>query len=96
MDLAEIVDSSQQQHLEKIFFGAWVTLYNLDDESEHTYRIVGKDELAPSKGYISWISPLGKAMLGKSIGDIVRLTTPKGEEEFEVVDVSYKEPTTNT
>lgn len=92
MDLAEIVDSSQQQHLEKIYFGAWVTLYNLDDDTEHVYRVVGKDELAPSKGYISWVSPLGKAMLGKSIGDIIRLATPKGEEEFEVIDVSYQTP----
>lgn len=93
MDLAEIVDSSEQQHLEKIFFGAWVTLYHLEDDTEHVYRIVGKDELAPAKGYISWVSPLGKAMLGKSIGDTVRLITPKGEEEFEVIDVSYREPT---
>lgn len=92
MDLAEIVDSSQQQHLEKVFFGAWVTLYNLDDETEHVYRIVGKDELAPSKGYISWISPLGKAMLGRTIGDTVRLTSPKGDESFEVIDIRYKDP----
>ncbi|HSG92082.1 MAG TPA: transcription elongation factor GreB [Methylotenera sp.] len=96
MDLAEIVDSSQQQHLEKVFFGAWVTLFNLDDDTEHVYRIVGKDELAPSKGYISWISPMGKAMLGKTIGDSVRLTSPKGEETFEVIDISYKEPASAT
>lgn len=89
MDLAEIVDSSKQQHLEKIYFGAWVTLYNLDDETEHVYRIVGKDELEPSKGYISWVSPLAKAMLGKTIGDTVRATAPKGEEVFEVIDVHY-------
>ena len=92
MDLAEIVNSSQQQHLEKIYFGAWVTLYNLDDDSEHIYRIVGKDELAPSKGYISWVSPLAKAMLGKTIGDTIRAATPKGEETFEVIDVSYLKP----
>lgn len=91
MDLAEIVDSSLQQHLEKIHFGAWVTLFNLDDDSEHTYRVVGKDELEPSKGYISWVSPLAKAMLGKTIGDTVRAATPKGEETFEVTDVRYHE-----
>lgn len=91
MDLAEIVDSSQQQHLEKIFFGAWVTLFNLDDESEHTYRIVGKDEIEPSKGFISWISPLAKAMLGKGIGDTVRVVTPKGEETYEVVDIRFRQ-----
>ncbi len=90
MDLAEIVDSTQQQHLEKVFFGAWVTLFNLSDNSEQIYRIVGKDELEPSKGYISWVSPLAKSMLGKSVGDVVRVTTPKGEEEFEIVDIRYQ------
>jgi transcription elongation factor GreB len=89
MDLAEIVDSKAQQHLEKVFFGAWVTLYNLDDDSEHTYRIVGKDELDPKKGYISWVSPLAKAMRGKSIGDTVRAVTPNGSEEFEVIGLRY-------
>jgi transcription elongation factor GreB len=92
MDLAEIVDASQQQHLEKVYFGAWVTLYSLDDDTEHTYRIVGKNELEPSKGYISWISPLAKSILGKSIGDTVRAATPKGEETFEIIEIQYLKP----
>jgi transcription elongation factor GreB len=95
MDLAEIVDSSLQQHLEKVFFGAWVTLYNEDDDSEHVYRIVGKDELAPTNGHISWISPLGKAMLGKAVGDAIKVITPKGEETFEIIDVRYQPPAAN-
>lgn len=89
MDLAEIVDSSLQQHLEKVFFGAWVTLFNLADDSEHIYRIVGKDELAPTKGYISWVSPLAKAMLGKGLGDVVKVITPKSEESYEIVGIRY-------
>ena len=89
MDLAEIVDSSLQQHLEKVFFGAWVTLFNLADDSETTYRIVGKDELDPTNGCISWVSPLAKAMLGKAAGDVIKVVTPKGESEFEVVEIRY-------
>lgn len=89
MDLAVVVDSKEQQHLEKVFFGAWVTLYNLNDDNEVTYRIVGRDELDPKKGYISWVSPLAKAMHGKSIGDTVIVVTPKGREEYEVVEVRY-------
>lgn len=89
MDLAEVVNSSDQQHLEKVFFGAWVTIFNLDDDSEHTYRIVGKDEIDPNKGYISWISPLAKAVRGKTVGDTVRVNTPKGKGEFEVVEIKY-------
>lgn len=89
MDLAVIVNSAEQQHLEKVFFGAWVTIFNLDDDSEHTYRIVGKDEIEPAKGYISWVSPLAKALHGKSVGDVVRVHTPKGEGEFEIIEVKY-------
>lgn len=92
MDIAVVVDPATQQDLEKVFFGAWVTLYSLDRDSEHTYRIVGQDELEPSKGYISWVSPLARAMLGKAPGDTVRVQTPAGEEIYEVLEVSYKAP----
>lgn len=95
MDLAVIVDPAQQIGLEKVFFGAWVTLFNLNDDTEHKYRIVGKDELDPSKGYISWVSPLSKAILGKTIGDTVRVSTPKGDEEYEISDIQYAMPASN-
>jgi transcription elongation factor GreB len=93
MDLAVIVDPATQQGLEKVFFGAWVTLFSLKDDVQHNYRIVGKDELEPSLGYISWVSPLARAMLGKQIGDIVKVTAPAGEEEYEIIDVQYQAPT---
>jgi transcription elongation factor GreB len=89
MDLAEIVDSSLQEGLVKIFFGAHVTLYDEENDKEVCYRIVGKDEIAPSKGYISWVSPLAKAMLGKEVGSPVKVQTPTGESQYEVVSVSY-------
>ena len=92
MDIAVVVDPAQQQELEKIYFGAWVELYSIDKDTEHRYRIVGQDELDPGKGYISWISPLARALLGKQPGDVIRVETPAGEESFEVVDVSYHTP----
>lgn len=92
MDLAVIVDPANQLGLEKVFFGAWVTLFSLKNNTEHTYRIVGKDELEPSLGYISWISPLARALLGKQVGDVVKVTTPAGEEEYEIIDVQYQAP----
>ena len=94
IDAAVIVDPIMQAGLEKVFFGAWVTLYSLDRDTEHTYRIVGQDELAPTKGWISWVSPLAKAMLGKQVGDVVRVQTPTGEDEYEIQEISYKEPVT--
>jgi len=91
MDAALIVDPATQIGLEKVFFGAWVTLYSLDRDTEHTYRIVGQDELEPTKGWISWVSPLAKAMLGKQVGDVVRVQTPTGEDEYEIQEIIYTE-----
>lgn len=93
MDLAVIVDPATQQGLEKVFFGAWVTLFSLKDDTERTYRIVGTDELEPSLGYISWISPLARAMLGKQVGDVVKVITPAGDEQYEVIAIQYQQPT---
>ena len=59
------------------------------DDSEITYRIVGKDELDPTNGFISWVSPLAKAMLGKGLGDSIKVITPKSVDEFEVIDIRY-------
>jgi transcription elongation factor GreB len=92
MDAAVIVDPATQAGLEKVFFGAWVRLYSLDRDTEHTYRIVGQDELEPTKGWISWVSPLAKAMLGKQAGDVVRVQTPTGKDEYEIQEISYTEP----
>ena len=92
MEIAEIVDPRSQHGLERIFFGAWATLYSLEHETEHTYRIVGQDELEPTKGYISWISPLARALLGKQPGDVVTVQAPGGEESYEVIEVSYLAP----
>jgi transcription elongation factor GreB len=92
MDAAVIVDPATQAGLEKVFFGAWITLYSLNRDTEHTYRIVGQDELEPTKGWISWVSPLAKAMLGKQAGDVVRVQTPTGEDEYEIQEISYTEP----
>jgi transcription elongation factor GreB len=89
IDLAEVVDAAKQQNLEKVYFGAWVRLYAINRDEEITYRIVGKDELDLSKGHISWVSPLAKALLGKGEGDAVRVQAPGGDDEYEVIAVRY-------
>lgn len=92
MDAAVIVDPVTQQGLEKVFFGAWVTLFSLKNETEVTYRIVGQDELEPSLGYISWVSPLARSIIGKQVGDTVNVITPAGDEQYEIIDVQYHSP----
>lgn len=92
MDLAVIVDPATQIGLEKVFFGAWVTLFALHYNTEQQFRIVGKDELAPTMGFISWVSPLARAMLGKQVGDVIKVPAPSGDIEYEVIDVRYEAP----
>lgn len=94
MEAAEVVNPTLQEDLDKVYFGAWVKLYSITRDSEHTYRIVGQDELDPAKGYISWLSPLARALLKKGEGDIVRLETPSGIEEYEILEVRYRQPET--
>jgi transcription elongation factor GreB len=75
----------------RIFFGAWVTLEDPQGEA-HRYRIVGSDELDPTRGYISMDSPLARALLTRRIDDEVSVQTPGGERTFWIVDVSYPAP----
>lgn len=73
----------------KVFFGAWVTLINEDDE-EVTYRIVGPDEWDVKKGEISIDSPMARALIGKAVDDEVAVKTPQGERILEVLCIRYK------
>jgi transcription elongation factor GreB len=85
---AEVVDPARRARTDQVFFGATVTCANTRDE-ERTVKIVGVDEVDLSKGHVSWISPIAKALLRAEEGDVVRLRTPAGVEELEIVKVEY-------
>jgi transcription elongation factor GreB len=87
--LVEVVDP-KTQHGNKARFGATVTVRH-EDGTERTHAIVGVDEIDPSRGRISWNSPVGRALLGKAPGDTVTVRTPRGEEDLEVVAVRFEE-----
>lgn len=86
---AEVVDPKTIES-EKIVFGATVTLCDLDTDKEITYQLVGVDQADVKKGLISVFSPLGRAMIGKSQGDVVEFNSPKGDKEYEVVSFEFK------
>jgi transcription elongation factor GreB len=88
LSIAEVVDPRQQKNRDRIFFGARVT-YAREDDSEVTVEIVGIDET--DRGRISWISPVARALMGKSVGDTATVPTPKGAETIEVVAIEYPE-----
>ena len=72
----------------KVYFGAWVRLED-DNGQECVYRVVGPDEFDPSLGYISMDSPMGKALIGRSLDDEFRLRLPEGEAVYVITAVSY-------
>jgi transcription elongation factor GreB len=88
LDIAEVVDSAKQENTDQVFFGATVTVCDRDG-AENRYRIVGMDEVEPSKGDVSWISPVAKALLKARLGDTVAIQTPGGVRELEIVDIKY-------
>ena len=75
---------------DKIVFGATVTLVDVEKGNEIIYQIVGKDESNIAQGKISFLSPLGKALIGKEEGDTVLVKAPKGDIEYEVQQFEFK------
>jgi transcription elongation factor GreA len=69
---------------DRIAFGSKVTLYDLDRDTEMEYRLVTSEEADVSKGLISTTSPIGRSLMGKKVGDTVRVVTPNGAREFEI------------
>lgn len=88
IDDAVIVDPIQTKS-DKVQFGATVTVSD-EDGNEKTYTIVGVDEVDTSKGHLSWKSPIGSALLGKTQGDEATIRTPQGETVVEIVKISYQ------
>jgi transcription elongation factor GreB len=89
LDNAVVVDPAQREATDQIFFGATVTVSNSQGE-EKTYSIVGIDETDLSRGRISWISPLAKALIKAREGDTVIVKTPGGDEKIDVIGVEYR------
>jgi transcription elongation factor GreB len=71
-------------------FGATVAVRNLPDGETVRYRIVGVDETDVARGWISWVSPVAKALLSAAVGDRVRAVLPSGERDLEILDVTYE------
>ena len=85
---SQLVDI-RRQPTDRIAFGAQVTVVDLETEKEASYQIVGEFESDLDQGRISIVSPLARALMGKSVGDDVVFTTPKGERELEVTAIRY-------
>lgn len=90
LDNAEVVDPLRQGENDQIFFGARVTIADIDGQ-ENTYTIVGIDEADVTRGRISWISPLARALIKSREGDTIRFQSPVGIREIDILEVVYQE-----
>ena len=86
---SEIVDPKKIT-TDKVVFSARVELYDLNDEKEITYSIVGDDEADIKSGMISINSPIARSLIGKKEGDIAYVEAPSGKKEFEILNISYE------
>ena len=88
---AQVIDVSRIPRAEKVVFGATVTLLSEsgDGTDSTRYKIVGEDEADLKEGKISVMSPIARALIAKTIGDVVVVSAPGGEMEFEIADVEY-------
>ena len=89
LSTAEIIDPTAMPDTGKVIFGATVDLENQDDGKSICYQIVGEDEADIKAGRISITSPIARALVGKSAGDVVDVAAPGGTHSYEVVKVRY-------
>lgn len=92
LEAAEVADPSVHHGSDQVFFGATVT-YAEDNGTERTITILGIDEADSLQGQVSWISPIARTLLRSRVGDELKLHTPAGVLNIEVLDVHYPGPT---
>lgn len=87
---AQIIDVTAVNAGGKVVFGATVVVYEEEDDSEHTFQIVGDDEADYKNGLISISSPMARALIGKEVDDVAVVETPKGPRHMDILDVRYE------
>ena len=86
---ANVIDVTKLEKKNSVIFGSTVSLIDLENNQKKKYKIVGKDEADIKKNYIYFRSPIGKALIGKNKKDLVAVSTPSGEKNFEIKEVEY-------
>jgi transcription elongation factor GreA len=90
LSTAQVIDVSTLSG-EKVLFGATVSFEDVDSGESKTVMIVGEDEADADAGLISYVSPLARALIGKSVDDLVQVKLPSGTKEYEIRSVEFKE-----
>lgn len=89
LSTAEIIDITKLNVSGKVVFGSTVTIIDLDNDQEITYKIVGEDEANIDEGLISYKAPLSRSLIGKSIDDLVELSIGDKTQSFQIINIQY-------
>ena len=87
---AEVIEIAGFKGDKAVKFGGYVTVVDEDTDEEVTYQVVGPYEADINNGRISTTSPIGKALIGKTVGDSVEVSTPRGSKMYEIMKVDYR------
>lgn len=85
--LAEIIDPRKITNLNKVVFGVSAKIEEVDSGEARTITIVGSEESDVDRGWISFESPLGKALIGRELGDVAKVALPAGAKEYEIMEI---------
>ena len=86
---ANVIDVTKLDNNGKVIFGSTITVEDLETKKKIQYRLVGRDEAEINLNLIYFQSPIGKALIGKEINNMVSVKTPSGERNFEILKVDY-------
>ena len=86
---AQVIDVKEIPETGRVVFGSTVNLYDIDNDKELKYKIVGNLESNPEKGHISIDTPIAKGLLGKFVEDEVSIETPSGKLSCEILEVKH-------
>ena len=87
---AQVIDVKEIPETGRVVFGATIKIYDIDNDAEISYKIVGNLESDPENGSISIDTPIAKALVGKFVDDEISIKTPSGILNYEILDVKHK------
>ena len=87
---AQVIDVKEIPETGRVVFGATIKIYDIDNDTEISYKIVGNLESDPENGSISIDTPIAKALVGKFVDDEISIKTPSGILNYEILDVKHK------
>ena len=86
---AQVIDVKEIPETGRVIFGSTIKVYDIEQDNEVVYKIVGNLESDPEKGHISIDTPIAKGLVGKFVDDEIKINTPSGDLHYEIIEVQH-------